>query len=396
MYLETMERVLGGMNKIIVDQNGPGRRALSCRWAGSTRASRSNSRSGPRRFHSSSPSRTGSPPMNKSFLGVGALAVLIGILSSARPRSSPCTRRSRRSSCASASRSARAPWSRNPACTSRRRSSRTSSIFDNRILDLEQPRQEVLAADNSRIEVDSFLRYRIVDPLRFYQSVRSIEGGNNQLGSVLNSAVRRVLGEASMMQIVREDRAGLMQRISDQVNTEAIKLGANVIDVRIRRADLPRQISEQVFLRMQTERQREASEFRAQGAEQKQRIESRADRDVTVLRAEAQRQADQTRGEGDALRNKIFAEAFGKDPNFFSFWRSMQAYEAGLKSQDTRFVISPTSEFFRFFNRSSGVMPGEPAPAAAPAPAPAARPSGPSGALAPAPTAPATQTRAEN
>ena len=249
--------------------------------------------------------------------------------------------------------------------------------FDNRILDLEQPRQEVLAADNSRIEVDSFLRYRIVDPLRFYQAVRSIEGGNNQLGSVLNSAVRRVLGEASMMQIVREDRASLMQRIADQVNTEAAKLGVNVVDARIRRADLPRQISEQVYLRMQTERQREASEFRAQGAEQKQRIESRADRDVTVLRAEAQRQADQTRGEGDALRNKIFAEAFGRDPDFFAFWRSMQAYETGLRSQDTRLVISPTSEFFRFFGRSSGVpAPGSSsAPAARPAaPAPAPQP----------------------
>ena len=335
--------------------------------------------------------------MNKSFLGVGALAVLIGILivGGASLFTVHQTQQAlvlrfgepvgSRAVVTQPGLHFKAPFIENVV------------YFDNRILDLEQPRQEVLAADNSRIEVDSFLRYRIVDPLRFYQSVRSIEGGNNQLGSVLNSAVRRVLGEASMMQIVREDRASLMQRISDQVNTEAIKLGANVIDVRIRRADLPRQISEQVFLRMQTERQREASEFRAQGAEQKQRIESRADRDVTVLRAEAQRQADQTRGEGDALRNKIFAEAFGKDPNFFSFWRSMQAYEAGLKSQDTRFVISPTSEFFRFFNRSSGVMPGEPGvPAAAPAPGPAARPSGPSGALAPVPTAPATQTRAEN
>jgi membrane protease subunit HflC len=219
--------------------------------------------------------------------------------------------------------------------------------FDNRILDLETAKQEVLAADNSRIEVDAFLRYKIVDSLRFYQSVRTIQGGNNQLGSVLNSAVRRVLGEATMMQLVREDRANLMHRIRDQVNAEALKLGAQVIDVRIRRADLPKQISEQVFLRMQTERQREASEFRAQGAEQKQRIESRADRDVTVLRAEAQRQADTTRGEGDATRNKIFAESFGKDPDFFAFYRSMQAYETGLR--DTRFVMSPSAEFFRFF-----------------------------------------------
>ena len=235
--------------------------------------------------------------------------------------------------------------------------------FDNRILDLETSKQEVLAADNSRIEVDAFLRYKIVDSLRFYQSVRTIQGGNNQLGSVLNSAVRRVLGEATMMQLVREDRANLMLRIRDQVNTEALKLGAQVIDVRIRRADLPKQISEQVFLRMQTERQREASEFRAQGAEQKQRIESRAVRDVTVLRAEAQRQADTTRGEGDATRNKIFAESFGKDPDFFAFYRSMQAYETGLR--DTRFVMSPNAEFFRFFGR-----PGAEARKSGPAPAP--------------------------
>jgi membrane protease subunit HflC len=334
--------------------------------------------------------------MNKSFLGVGALVVVIGILivGGASIFTVHQTQQAlvlrfgqpvgSRAVVTQPGLHFKAPFIENVV------------YFDNRILDLEQPRQEVLAADNSRIEVDSFLRYRIVDPLRFYQSVRSIEGGNNQLGSVLNSAVRRVLGEASMMQIVREDRASLMQRINDQVNTEAIKLGANVIDVRIRRADLPRQISEQVFLRMQTERQREASEFRAQGAEQKQRIESRADRDVTVLRAEAQRQADQTRGEGDALRNKIFAEAFGRDPNFFAFWRSMQAYEAGLRSQDTRFIISPTSEFFRFFNQSSGLKPPPAGAAPAPAAPPAARPSGASGAFAPLPTAPATQTRAEN
>lgn len=276
--------------------------------------------------------------------------------------------------------------------------------FDNRILDLETPKQEVLAADNSRIEVDAFLRYSIVDPLRFYQSVRTIQGGNNQLASVLNSAVRRVLGEATMMQIVREDRANLMHLIRDQVDSEAKKLGANVVDVRIRRADLPRQISEQVYLRMQTERQREASEFRAQGAEQKQRIQSRADRDVTVLRAEAQRQADQTRGEGDAMRNKIFAEAYGKDPEFFAFYRSMQAYENGLGSSDTRFVISPRSEFFRYFDgqgRSGSANANVPAAptsgSASPPPAPSgAGASLPPPAGAPGAAAPGAQTRAQN
>lgn len=239
--------------------------------------------------------------------------------------------------------------------------------FDNRILDLETPKQEVLASDNNRIEVDAFLRYKIVDILQFYRSVRTIEGGNNQLGSVLNSAVRRVLGEATMLQLVRDDRNNLMRKILDQVNLESAKLGMNVVDVRIRRADLPRQISEQVFRRMQTERAREAAEYRAQGSEQAQRITAKADRDVIVVRAEAQRQADQTRGEGDAERNRIFAEAFGKDPDFFAFYRSMQAYETGLKSADTRLVISPNSEFFRYFNKRNGGPSVSPSAAAKPA-----------------------------
>ena len=232
----------------------------------------------------------------------------------------------------------------------------TVVTFDKRILDLETDKQEVLASDNNRIEVDAFLRYRIVDALKFYQAANSLAQGNNLLGSMLNSAVRRVLGEANMVQIVRDNRSALMGRIRDQVDTEASKLGVSVIDVRIRRADLPRQISEKVFNRMQTERAREAAEFRAQGSEQAQRITSKADRDVVVLRGEAQRQADQVRGEGDAERNRIFAEAFGKDPDFFAFYRSMQAYEAGLKG-DTRLVISPSSDFFRFFSARSGLKP---------------------------------------
>jgi membrane protease subunit HflC len=231
--------------------------------------------------------------------------------------------------------------------------------IDNRILDVETNKQEVLAADNNRIDVDAFLRYRIVDALKFYQSVRTPQGADAQLGNVLNSAVRRVLGEANMTQIVRDQRAQLMVRIKEQVETEAQKFGVTIHDVRIRRADLPRQISEQVFNRMKTERQREASEFRAQGEEQYQRIKSKADRDVIVILAQAQQQADKTRGEGDAERNRIFAESYGKDPDFFAFYRSMQAYEAGLKSNDTRMVLSPNSDFFRFFGRPSG----QPAPA---------------------------------
>ncbi len=233
----------------------------------------------------------------------------------------------------------------------------TVTLLDRRILDLETPKQEVLASDNNRIEVDAFLRYRIVDALRFYQTVGTIERANNQLGSVLSSALRRVLGEATMVQIIREGRSGLMVSIRELVNGEAVRLGVEVVDVRIRRADLPKQISDRVFDRMRTERAREAAEFRAQGAETAQRIRARADRDVVVLRADAQRQADQTRGEGDAERNRIFAEAYNADPQFFAFYRSMQAYEAGLKSGDTRLILSPTSDFFRFFGQPDGKKP---------------------------------------
>lgn len=237
--------------------------------------------------------------------------------------------------------------------------------FDNRILDVESPNLEVLAADNQRLEVDSFIRYRIVDALKFYQSVTSVQGANNQLGSVLNSAVRRVLSEANQRQIVRDERALLMGKIKEQADAEARRFGVQVVDARIRRVDLPQQISEKVFGRMQTERQREAAEYRAQGAEQAQKITARADRDVIVLKAEAQQKADQTKGEGDAERNRIFAEAFGKDPDFFAFYRSMQAYETAFKPGETRFLVSPRSEFFRFFSTPDGALPQSAADASA-------------------------------
>ena len=226
--------------------------------------------------------------------------------------------------------------------------------IDNRILDVESPNLEVLASDNQRLEVDSFIRYRIVDPLRFYQTVNGITGANNQLASVLNSAVRRVLSEANQQQIVRDDRARLIVTIKEQADSEARKFGVAVIDARIRRVDLPQQISEKVYGRMQTERQREASEYRAHGSEQAQKITAKADRDVIVLKAEAQQKADQIKGEGDAERNRVFAEAFGKDPDFFSFYRSMQAYETAFKPTETRVLVSPRSDFLRFFSSSKG------------------------------------------
>jgi membrane protease subunit HflC len=225
---------------------------------------------------------------------------------------------------------------------------------DKRILDLENPAQEVIASDQKRLVVDAFARYRIKDPLKFYQSVGTVEGANSRLSTLLNSALRRVLGEATLTQVVRDQREQLMGRVREQLDSEAQNFGISIVDVRIRRADLPEQNSQAVYQRMQTERQREAQEFRSQGTQRGQEIRARADREVTVLLAEAQSKGEQTRGEGDAERNRIFAEAFGRDPEFFSFYRSMQAYEAGLRSNDTRMVLKPDSEFFRYFANPSG------------------------------------------
>jgi membrane protease subunit HflC len=236
--------------------------------------------------------------------------------------------------------------------------------IDKRILDLENPSQEVIASDQKRLVVDAFARYRIKTPLRFYQSIGSIQAANIQLTTILNASLRRVLGEVTFIQVVRDEREALMNRIRDQVDKEADAYGIQVVDVRIRRADLPEQNSQAVYQRMQTERQREAAEFRAQGGQKAQEIRSNADREATVIVAEANSTAEQTRGDGDGERNRLFAEAYGKDPDFFAFYRSMTAYENGLKSADTRFLLRPDSEFFKFFGNASG------APAAAtPAPA---------------------------
>jgi membrane protease subunit HflC len=230
--------------------------------------------------------------------------------------------------------------------------------IDRRILDLEAPPQEVIASDQKRLVVDAFARYRIQNPLQFYQTLGSQEAANSQLSILLNSGLRRVLGEANFQQVVRDERAELMARILKLMDQEARSYGVQVVDVRIRRADLPEQNSQAVYQRMQTERQRQAAEFRAQGKQRGQEIRSRADREVTILVAEAQSQGEQIRGDGDAKRNQIFAEAYGKDPDFFSFYRSMQAYENGMKHNDTRFLLKPDSSFFRFFNAPSGKPPG--------------------------------------
>jgi modulator of FtsH protease HflC len=242
--------------------------------------------------------------------------------------------------------------------------------IDKRILDLENPAQEVIATDQKRLVVDAFARYRIKNALRFYQSVGTIQAANLQLATLLNAALRRVLGEVTLIQVVRDEREGLMARIRDQLDHEADGYGIQVVDVRIRRADLPEQNSQAVYQRMQTERQREAAEFRAQGGQKAQEIRSNADREATVIVAEANSRAEQTRGDGDAERNRLFAEAYSKDPDFFAFYRSMTAYETGLKGSDTRFLLRPDSDFFRFFGSAAGKGTAASAPsvaAAAPA-----------------------------
>jgi len=239
--------------------------------------------------------------------------------------------------------------------------------IDRRILDLEAQPQELIASDQKRLVVDAFARYRIVDVLKFYQTLGSIAGANSQLNNLMSSALRRVLGEATFQDVVRDKRAQLRARIREQLDRDAEPYGISVVDARIRRADLPEQNSQAVYQRMQTERQREAAGYRAGGQQEAQQIKARADRDVTVLIADATSKAEQTRGEGDATRNQIFADAFNRDKDFFSFYRSMQAYENAFQHNDTRMLLKPDSEFFRFFVAPNGK-------GAAAASAPAARP----------------------
>jgi modulator of FtsH protease HflC len=226
----------------------------------------------------------------------------------------------------------------------------TVEQFDKRILDLQTDEQEVIASDQKRLIVDAFARYRIVDPLQFYRAFKGETGARQRLTAIVDSTIRSVLGRATFIDVVRNKRDALMKQTIKQVNDDVRNLGVEIVDVRIRRADLPEANSQAIYRRMQTERQREAAELRAQGSEQSQRIKSTADKDVTVLLANANRDSERLRGDGDAERNRIYAEAFGRDQDFFAFYRSMQSYEEALKGAHTRIVLSPTSEFFRYFN----------------------------------------------
>ncbi|HZJ13288.1 MAG TPA: protease modulator HflC [Methyloceanibacter sp.] len=253
-------------------------------------------------------------------------------------------------------------------------------FFDKRLLDLDSAPQEVIASDQKRLVVDAFARWRITDPLLFYQAVGDERVARSRLGAVLEASLRRVLGSSNFEAVVRDKRDALMQDITRQVNAEAKGLGITVVDVRIKRADLPEANSLAIFRRMQTERQRQAAEIRAQGEEASRRIRATADRQVTVLKAEATGESERTRGAGDSEKNRVFADAFGQDPDFFAFYRSMQAYEAALKSEDTRLLLSPSSQFFQYFNDPSGKagQGGATPPSGQPA-EPAERPNAPAG-----------------
>ncbi len=225
--------------------------------------------------------------------------------------------------------------------------------YERRLLDLDPPIESVILSDQKRIQVDSYSRYQISDPLKFYQALGSEYRARNQLSDIINSALRRVLGNVTLAQVLSAERDQIMINIRNQVDLEAQKFGVEIVDVRIRRADLPQQTSQNIYERMKSEREREAREFRAQGQEVYQQITSAADKESKVLIAEAERDAQIIRGEGDAQAYKIYADAFGQDPAFFSFYRSLQAYRKSLQDSDATFVLSPENEFFKYFNKGS-------------------------------------------
>jgi len=228
-------------------------------------------------------------------------------------------------------------------------------FLDRRILSLDPAPEEVIASDQKRLIVDAYARFKIVDPLKFYISVGNEMVARSRLATIINSRLRSVLGKHSLATLLSEDRTKQMAIIQDGVNTEAEKFGITIIDIRIKRADLPQANSEAIYKRMQTEREREAKQFRARGAEMAVTITSTADKEVTVILANANKQSEIMKGEGDGTRNKIFADAFGQDPEFFSFYRAMQAYETALIGGETSLILSPDSDFFKFFG-STGLI----------------------------------------
>ena len=226
--------------------------------------------------------------------------------------------------------------------------------FDKRILLFDNSAEEIIAADKKRLIVDAFVRYKIIDPLKFYQTVRFEAALNNRLGSVVNNSLRAVLGKVPLEAVISDRRELLMQEVSELVSQRATQFGISIEEVRIKKADLPSENSEAIYRRMQTERQQEAAQIRAVGNEKARFITAESEKQKTVLLAEAQRDSDILRGEGDAEKNKILGKAFNQDPDFFAFYRAMQAYSKALTEGDTTMVLSPKSDFFEFFGNAEG------------------------------------------
>ena len=222
--------------------------------------------------------------------------------------------------------------------------------YEKRVLNLDPPEESILLSDQKRLMVDAFARYRIVDSLEFFKTVKTEAGVRQRLGPIVNASLRGVLGNATLASVLSEERVDIMRQIQESVNSEATRFGIELVDVRIGRADFPDQISQSVYGRMKSERERVAAEFRAQGFELSQRIKAGADREATVILAEAKKESEIERGRGEATRTRVLNDAFGQDQGFFNFYRSMQAYEAAFSNESTYMVLSPDSEFFEFFH----------------------------------------------
>ena len=224
-------------------------------------------------------------------------------------------------------------------------------FFDKRILDLGIAEQEVIASDQKRLIINAFAKYQIVDPLKFYTTVRTKNGIENKLSAIIDSSLRQTIGEVPLVELLSEDRNKIMSDIRENVSRETDIFGIKIVDVRIMRGDLPKENSDAIFTRMQTEREKEAKEIRAMGAQEGEKIKAEADKQKTVILAQAKKQANIDRGLGDAEASRIFANAFSKDSEFYDFYRTMQAYEEGLKPEKTTIIISPDNEFFKYFNK---------------------------------------------
>lgn len=225
-------------------------------------------------------------------------------------------------------------------------------FYDKRLLNLDPPAQEVILNDKKRLDVDSFTRYRIVDPLKFYQTVRTETQARSKLEEIVNSSVRKVLGRVTLQELLSGQRKQIMADISAAVKKDAAQIGVDVAEVRIRRADLPLEVLQAINDRMKSERDREAKEFRAQGQQAAQQIRAKADKERTIIVAEAEKQAQQIRGEGDKMATNIWNNAANKDPGFYAFYRSLEAYRKALGREQNSFVLSPESEFFKYFKGS--------------------------------------------